>query len=77
LQSVINATGVIVHTNLGRSVIDEEILMRAKDVITGYSTLEYSLESGARSNRYDYIGSLLAELFGFEDAIVVNNNASA
>lgn len=77
LQSVINATGVAVHTNLGRSVIDEEILMRAKDVITGYSNLEYSLESGTRSNRYDYVGSLLAELFGFEDAIVVNNNASA
>ncbi|MDO5046246.1 L-seryl-tRNA(Sec) selenium transferase [Campylobacter sp.] len=77
LQSVINATGVLVHTNLGRSVIDEEILLRAKDIITGYSNLEYSLETGARSNRYDYIGSLLAELFGFEDAIVVNNNASA
>lgn len=77
LQSVINATGVAVHTNLGRSVIDEEIFMRAKDIITGYSNLEYSLESGTRSNRYDYVGSLLAELFGFEDAIVVNNNASA
>ncbi|QCD51856.1 L-seryl-tRNA(Sec) selenium transferase [Campylobacter sp. RM16192] len=77
LQKVINATGVIVHTNLGRSVIDQEILNRAKDIICSYSNLEYSLDKGARSNRYDYVGSLLANLFGFEDAIVVNNNASA
>ena len=77
LQKVINATGVIVHTNLGRSAIDEEILNRAKEIITGYSNLEYDLEKGARSNRYDYVGSLLANLFDFEDAIVVNNNASA
>lgn len=46
-------------------------------MITGYSNLEYSVEKGGRSNRYDYVGGLLAELFGFEDAIVVNNNASA
>lgn len=77
LQKVINATGVIVHTNLGRSVISPEILRRAEPMITNYSNLEYSLISGARSNRYDYIGSLLADLFGFEDAIAVNNNASA
>ncbi|MGP1485547.1 MAG: L-seryl-tRNA(Sec) selenium transferase [Campylobacter sp.] len=77
LQSVINATGVILHTNLGRSVISDEILRRASNIITGYSNLEYSLETGSRSNRYDYVGSLAAELFGFEDAIVVNNNASA
>lgn len=77
LQSVINATGVILHTNLGRSVISDEILRRASGIITSYSNLEYSLETGSRSNRYDYVGSLAAELFGFEDAIVVNNNASA
>ena len=77
LQSVINATGVILHTNLGRSVISDEILRRASEIITSYSNLEYSLETGSRSNRYDYVGSLAAELFGFEDAIVVNNNASA
>ncbi len=77
LRSLINATGVIIHTNLGRSAIDPEILRRAQPVITGYSNLEYSVEKGGRSNRYDYVGGLLAELFGFEDAIVVNNNASA
>ncbi len=77
LRSLINATGVIIHTNLGRSAIDPEILRRAQPVITGYSNLEYSVEKGGRSDRYDYVGGLLAELFGFEDAIVVNNNASA
>ena len=77
LRSLINATGVIIHTNLGRSAIDPEILRRAQPVITGYSNLEYSIEKGGRSNRYDYVGGLLAELFGFEDAVVVNNNASA
>ena len=77
LRSLINATGVIIHTNLGRSAIDPEILRRAAPMITGYSNLEYSVEKGGRSNRYDYVGGLLAELFGFEDAVVVNNNASA
>ena len=77
LRSLTNATGVIIHTNLGRSAIDPEILRRAQPVITGYSNLEYSVENGGRSNRYDYVGGLLAELFGFEDAVVVNNNASA
>ena len=77
LRSLINATGVIIHTNLGRSAIDPEILRRAQPVITGYSNLEYSIEKGGRSNRYDYVGGLLAELFGFEDAAIVNNNASA
>ena len=77
LRSLINATGVIIHTNLGRSAIDPEILRRAAPVITGYSNLEYSVEKGGRSNRYDYVGGLLAELLGFEDATIVNNNASA
>lgn len=77
LRSLINATGVIIHTNLGRSAIDPEILRRAQPVITGYSNLEYSVEKGGRSNRYDYVGGLLAELFGFEGAVIVNNNASA
>ena len=77
LRSLINATGVIIHTNLGRSAIDPEILRRAEPVITGYSNLEYSVEKGGRSNRYGYVGGLLAELFGFEDAVIVNNNASA
>ena len=77
LQRVLNLTGVAIHTNLARSVIDKEILSRATPVITGYSNLEYNLKTGSRGNRYDYVGSLIARAFGFEDAIVVNNNASA
>lgn len=77
LKRVINATGVVMHTNLARSVIDEQILNRAKEIITSYSTLEYSLKDGKRGNRYEYVGTLLAALFGCEDALVVNNNASA
>jgi len=77
LHPVINATGVVIHTNLGRSVIDPEILRRAQDIICGYSNLEYNLVSGSRGNRYDYLSSLAATLFNSEDALVVNNNASA
>ena len=77
LKPLINATGVVIHTNLGRSVIDEEIFDRAKGVICSYSNLEYDLNSGKRGNRYDFIGERVANFFGFEDALVVNNNASA
>ncbi|WP_103619361.1 L-seryl-tRNA(Sec) selenium transferase [Campylobacter concisus] len=77
LQRVLNLTGVTIHTNLARSVIDKEILSRATPVITGYSNLEYDLKTGSRGNRYDYIGEMIARAFGFDDAIVVNNNASA
>lgn len=77
LQRVINASGIVLHTNLGRSVIDESIYERAKSVICGYSNLEYDLQTGARSNRYDYSGALLSALFGCEDALIVNNNAAA
>ena len=77
LQRVINASGIVLHTNLGRSVIDESIYERAKSVICGYSNLEYDLQTDARSNRYDYSGALLSALFGCEDALIVNNNAAA
>lgn len=77
LRALINATGVVMHTNLARSVIDERIVQRASEVITSYSNLEYNVTSGGRGNRYDYIGELLGALFGCEDALVVNNNASA
>lgn len=77
LQRVINASGIVLHTNLGRSVIDKSIYERAKSVICGYSNLEYDLQTGARSNRYDYSGALLSALFGCEDALIVNNNAAA
>lgn len=77
LQRVINASGIVLHTNLGRSVIDESIYERAKSVICRYSNLEYDLQTGSRSNRYDYSGALLSALFGCEDALIVNNNAAA
>ena len=77
LKPLINATGVVLHTNLGRSVISAEILVRAQKVITSYSNLEYDLSEGARGNRYDYIALLCSELFGAQDALVVNNNAAA
>ncbi|MDY5465976.1 MAG: L-seryl-tRNA(Sec) selenium transferase [Campylobacter sp.] len=77
LKPLINATGIVMHTNLGRSVIDEKDWQRAKQTACSYSNLEYDLESGSRGNRYEYTGYLLSTLFGCEDALVVNNNASA
>ncbi|WP_295151121.1 L-seryl-tRNA(Sec) selenium transferase, partial [uncultured Campylobacter sp.] len=77
LKPLINATGVVLHTNLGRSVISAEILARAHKIVTSYSNLEYDLSEGARGNRYDYIALLCSELFGAQDALVVNNNAAA
>ena len=77
LKPLINATGIVMHTNLGRSIIDEKSWQRAKQIACSYSNLEYDLESGSRGNRYDYTGYLLSTLFGCEDALVVNNNASA
>lgn len=77
LKPLINATGIVMHTNLGRSVIDEKDWQNAKQIACAYSNLEYDLQSGKRGNRYDYTAYLLSTLFGCEDALVVNNNASA
>jgi L-seryl-tRNA(Ser) seleniumtransferase len=77
LQSVINATGIIVHTNLGRSLINEESFNKAMKVATSYNNLEYDLKEGKRGERYSHIVKTLQALTGCEDAIVVNNNASA
>ncbi len=77
LQEVINATGVIVHTNLGRSLIQPEIFDKVKTIATAYNNLEYDLEKGKRGERYSHITKVLKQLTGCEDAIVVNNNASA
>ncbi|UTJ07597.1 L-seryl-tRNA(Sec) selenium transferase [Arcobacter roscoffensis] len=77
LQKVINATGIIVHTNLGRSLINPDSFDRAKKVATSYNNLEYSLQEGKRGERYEHIVSTLQALTGCEDAVVVNNNASA
>ena len=77
LVRVVNATGVILHTNLGRSVLSEPAVLAACEAATGYSNLEYDLLSGGRGSRYDHAVPLLRELTGTEDALVVNNCAGA
>jgi L-seryl-tRNA(Ser) seleniumtransferase len=77
LQPVINATGVILHTNLGRAPLPAGVVNAIKNAATQYSNLEYSLASGTRGRRDDHTAGLLARLTGAEDAIVVNNCAAA
>jgi len=77
IVNVINATGVIIHTNLGRSLIDEEIFDYAKKISTNYCNLEYDLEKGKRGDRYHHSEKLLTKLFNCESALIVNNNAAA
>jgi L-seryl-tRNA(Ser) seleniumtransferase len=77
LGRVLNATGVIVHTNLGRAPLAAAALERAVAVGGSYSNLEYDLDSGARGSRQDHLAPLLRRLTGAEAALVVNNNAAA
>ncbi|MCF6096624.1 L-seryl-tRNA(Sec) selenium transferase [Thermovorax subterraneus] len=77
LKKVINATGVVLHTNLGRAPLPEEALRNIVDVARGYSNLEFDLEEGKRGERYDHVRGLLCDITGAEDAVVVNNNAGA
>lgn len=77
VRRVINATGTILHTNLGRAVISRDIASRLADLVTGYSNLEYNLEEGTRGERYAHFEKLLCKLTGAEAALVVNNNAAA
>ncbi len=77
LKPLINATGVILHTNMGRSLISKTLLERASNVICNYSNLEYNLELGSRGERYEHVSTHLKELLNVEDVLVVNNNASA
>lgn len=77
LQKLVNATGVIVHTNLGRSLIDAKAFDRVKDVVTSYNNLEYDLVKGKRGERYSHISDVICRLLGCEDVLIVNNNASA
>src|SRR5436305_15137276 len=70
---VINATGVIVHTNLGRAPLAAEAIAHVVEVARGYSTLEYDLEKGERGSRQAAVERLLVELLGCEAAIAVNN----
>lgn len=77
LKPLINATGIILHTNLGRAPLHVKIFESAKDVVCGYSNLEYNQDKGCRGERYTHVAKQISELLGVEDALVVNNNASA
>ena len=77
LQPVVNATGVIVHTNLGRAPLGPAALAAVGELASGYSNLEFRLDRGTRGSRHEHAGSLLARACGAEAAMVVNNNAAA
>ncbi len=77
LAPAINATGVVVHTNLGRSLLSESAINSLNEVARNYSTLEINRESGERGSRYDNVTAILKDLTGAESAMVVNNNAAA
>ncbi|GIK43327.1 MAG: L-seryl-tRNA(Sec) selenium transferase [Chloroflexota bacterium] len=77
LQPVINATGVIIHTNLGRALLSQRAQQAMLQAASTYSNLEYDLEAGARGSRYTHAADLLCRLTGAEAAVVVNNNAGA
>jgi L-seryl-tRNA(Ser) seleniumtransferase len=77
LRRVVNATGVVLHTNLGRSVLSERAVAAVAEAAKNYLNLEYDLASGTRGSRYDHAVPLLKELTGAEDALVVNNCAGA
>ena len=77
LRPVINATGVLLHTNLGRAPLSRAALEAVESVASGYSTLEYDLGKGGRGKRDVHASDLLARLTGGESALVVNNNAAA
>ena len=77
LRRVVNASGVIIHTNLGRSVLAPAAVKAVNDVATGYSTLEYDTDAMARGSRHSHCEQLICTLTGAEAAIAVNNNAAA
>ena len=77
LKRLVNATGVILHTNLGRAPLCSEAVDRIVEVGRGYSNLEFDLIRGERGLRYDHVGGLICALTGAEDALIVNNNAAA
>ena len=77
LKRVINGTGIIVHTNLGRSNLSQKAIEAVVETAGHYSNLEYDLETGKRGSRYSHVERLLCELLGCEAALVVNNNAAA
>lgn len=77
MKKIINATGTILHTNLGRAPIGKEHIQHIAEIATGYSNLEYNLEAGKRGERYSHFEELLCKITGAEAAMAVNNNAAA
>lgn len=77
LIPLINATGIIVHTNLGRSLFSPALLHEIEPVLTSYNNLEYDLQKGCRGERYGHLRGILRTILGCEDVLVVNNNAAA
>ncbi|WP_297280795.1 L-seryl-tRNA(Sec) selenium transferase [uncultured Anaerococcus sp.] len=77
LYNVINATGVILHTNLGRAVLSENTSLRIEKIAKNYSNLEYDVDKGKRGSRYTHLVDIVKKLTGAEDALIVNNNAAA
>ncbi len=77
LRPVINATGIVIHTNLGRSILSPRVMENVTRVATRYSNLEYDLGAGKRGKRYTHLKKLLREITGAEDGFAVNNNAAA
>ena len=77
MKKIINATGTILHTNLGRAPISQEHMKHIAEIATGYSNLEYNLEAGKRGERYSHFEELLCKITGAEAAMAVNNNAAA
>ncbi|HJV31295.1 MAG TPA: L-seryl-tRNA(Sec) selenium transferase [Bacillales bacterium] len=77
LENVINATGTILHTNLGRARLSSQAVSHVVDIAKNYSNLEYNLEKGERGSRHSHVEALIKELTGAEAAMIVNNNAAA
>jgi L-seryl-tRNA(Ser) seleniumtransferase len=77
IKPLVNATGVVIHTNLGRAPISKDFLLSAIDSVGGYCNLEYDLKMGKRGDRYGHLTALASFLFGCEDILLVNNNAAA
>ena len=76
-KNVINGTGVILHTNLGRAIFSERVAERLKTIVTGYSNLEFDLTTGGRGSRYQLLEEIVCKVTGAEGAMLVNNNAAA
>ncbi len=77
LRKVINAAGIVIHTNLGRSLLCNKAVNQVEDIIKNYNNLEYDIDKGARGSRYSHIEDIIKEITGAEAALVVNNNAAA